>query len=205
VEPEHHVIAGAAHPAPASEPSSDPFDLVNLRYDPSVMENAGVQKLLTTVPVKKPKAQTYFRTRPDEAYRLNVALLELEEDGDNYLVMPSVLQVLPEHLAALIRETTLFTCMTRQGTLFLWPVKAVPANRADWAISAREGAFHAMKAWTRIAWKRDLGAYEIFPAEGKYPDPTWPDLPFQELLRIAFRDRIVTDVTHPVIDTLRGL
>jgi hypothetical protein len=27
-------------------------------------------------------------------------------------------------------------------------------------MSAREGAFHAMKTWTHIAWKRDLGAYE---------------------------------------------
>lgn len=63
-----------ADPAPASEPSTDPFDLANLRYDPSVMENTGVQKLLTTIPVRKPKAQTNFRVHPDEAYRFNVAL-----------------------------------------------------------------------------------------------------------------------------------
>lgn len=166
-----------ADPAPASESSFDPFDLANLRCDPSVMENTGVQKLLTTTPVRKPKAQTYFRVHPDEAYRFNLALLELEEDGDSYLVMPSVLSALPEHVAVLVKETTLFTCMTRQNTLFLWPGR--PAKgRADWAISAREGAFHAMKEWTRIAWNRDLFAYELFPAEGNNPDPVWPELPF---------------------------
>src|SRR5215831_15684110 len=143
---------------------SDPLDLAKLRYDPSTMENTGVKKLLTTVPVRKPKAQTYFRVHPDENYRFNVALLELEEDGDSYLVLPPVLAALPEHLAALVKENTLYTCMTRQSTLFMWPIKAVPARgRADFAISAREGASHAMEKWTRIAWKRDLGAYVIFP------------------------------------------
>jgi len=188
------------------EPCSDPFDLANLRYDPSTLENTGVQKLLTTIPVKKPKPQTFFRVHPEEEYRLNIALLELEEDGDAYLVNPSVMQVLPDHLTSLVKEATLFTCMSRQGTLFLWPIKAVPAKgRADFAISAREGASHAMKKWVRIAWKRDLGAYEIFEAEKveSCPEPVWPELSFRELMRIAFRDRIITTVNHPVIDDLR--
>ena len=31
-----------------------------------------------------------------------------------------------------------------------------------------------------------LGANEIFEAASTIPDPTWPDLSFQELIRIAF-------------------
>jgi hypothetical protein len=172
------------------------------------MENTGVKKLLTTVPVRKPKPQTFFRVHPDEKYRINVALLELEEDGDIYLVPPPVLAALPEHIAALVKEHTLYTCMTRQGTVFLWHVKAVPGKgRAAWATSAREGASHAMKEWARIAWNHDLGAYEIVPAEEalKIPEPVWSNIPpFQELLRIGFRNRIITTVNHPVIDALRG-
>jgi hypothetical protein len=36
-------------------------------------------------------------------------------------------------------------------------------------------------------------------------DPEWPRLTFQELLRIAFRDRLVDRLDHPVILRLRGL
>ena len=37
------------------------------------------------------------------------------------------------------------------------------------------------------------------------PDPEWPTLSFQELLRIAFRDRLIDRLDHPVIKRLRGL
>jgi hypothetical protein len=36
-------------------------------------------------------------------------------------------------------------------------------------------------------------------------DPKWPELSFQELLRIAYRDRMVTKIDHPVVKRLRGL
>ena len=41
-----------------------------------------------------------------------------------------------------------------------------------------------------------LGAYEIIAAESEMADPVWPDLPFQELVRIAFRDRMITSFDH---------
>ena len=40
-------------------PSADPFDPENLRLDQSFTEAAGVKKLLTTVPVRKPKSQDF--------------------------------------------------------------------------------------------------------------------------------------------------
>jgi hypothetical protein len=49
-----------------------------------------------------------------------------------------------------------------------------------------------------------LGAYEIFEAQDKIPDPEWPDMPFQEILQIAFRDQFIDDVNHPVLKRLRG-
>jgi hypothetical protein len=50
-----------------------------------------------------------------------------------------------------------------------------------------------------------LGAYECTPAPIKLPDPEWPaDYPFTELLRIAFRDRVIASFDHPVLKRLRG-
>ena len=48
-----------------------------------------------------------------------------------------------------------------------------------------------MKSWVRVTANMSLGAYEIFEASGDLPEPVWPDFSFQEILKIAFRDRIV--------------
>jgi hypothetical protein len=49
-----------------------------------------------------------------------------------------------------------------------------------------------------------LGAYEVFVATASIPDPTWPELPFAEILRIAFQDRIIDKPDHAVVKRLRG-
>ena len=69
----------------------DPFDPARLRLDPSASETFGVKKLLTTVPVGKPSKQEFFRTHPDEAYRLSpAAVVEMEDDREFYLLTHDV-------------------------------------------------------------------------------------------------------------------
>jgi hypothetical protein len=44
-----------------------------------------VQKLLKTVPVRKPNKQDFVRINPDPAYRLSpAAIIELKEDREVY-------------------------------------------------------------------------------------------------------------------------
>jgi len=43
-----------------------------------------------------------------------------------------------------------------------------------------------------------LGAYEVFQATGKLPEPVWPEQSLQELLRIAFQDNFITTL-KPVL------
>jgi hypothetical protein len=49
-----------------------------------------------------------------------------------------------------------------------------------------------------------LGAYEIYQAKADLPEPNWPDKPFNDLLRIAFRDRLIDTLDHPILKSLRG-
>ena len=51
---------------------------------------------------------------------------------------------------------------------------------------------------------RTLGAYEVFEAAGNLPDPEWPDISFQGILQIAFKDRYITSMDHPLLQKLRG-
>jgi hypothetical protein len=181
----------------------DPFNPASLRLDPSYADTVGVRKLLTTVPVRKPNKQEFVRVHPDPSYRLTpAAIIEIKEDREVYLINPAMAAELPDEFSV----ATLYTVINRQGVLFLWPVKlpAPDGRQNEWHRSAAEAAETAMEHWLRIKANMSLGAYELFEATGDLPDPEWPDVPFQEILRTAFRDRYVEAPDHPLIKRLRG-
>jgi hypothetical protein len=186
-----------------TSPAPNPFDPASLRLDQSFADTVGVRKLLTTVPVRKPGRQDFIRVHSDRAYRLTpAAIIELKEDREVYLVVPAIAAELPGEFTT----ATLYTTINRQGVLHLWPVKLPgPDGRHNgWHRSAADAAELAMRTWLRMSANISLGAYEVFEATGKLPEPTWPDLPFPEILKIAFRDYIVDRIDHPVVRRLRG-
>jgi hypothetical protein len=191
----------------AALPAADvtnPFDPASLRLDQSFADTIGVKKLLTTVPVRKPNRQEFVRVRSESAFRLTpAAIIELKDDREVYLVTRDILPALDDEYAIV----TLFTAISRQGTLFLWPVK-LPNGEGrynEWHRSAAEGAERAMGKWVRVTANMSLGAYEIFEARGELPEPIWPDYAFGEILKIAFRDRLVDRADHPLIQRLQGI
>ena len=40
--------------------------------------------------------------------------------------------------------------------------------------------------------------------KGNIPDPIWPELSFDAIYRIAFKDRVIRSLDHPVVKRLRG-
>jgi hypothetical protein len=182
----------------------DPFNPASLRLDQSFAETAGVKKLLTTVPVRKPNRQDFVRVHPDPSYRESpVGIIELKEDRETYLVVKSMAEELQGEFAA----ATLFTAITRQGVPFIWPVKlpGPDGKHNEWHRSAAQAAKRAMTRWIRMTSNMHLGAYEIFEATANWPEPEWPDLPFQEILRIGFHGRIVDTTDHPLVRRLKGM
>ena len=201
--PRSQAENGAVERLIETNPTPDPFDPAALRLDQSYADTVGVKKLLTTVPVRKPGRQDFVRVHPDPGYRLTpAAIIEVKEDREVYLVIPDMAQALPGEFST----ATLFTAISRQGTLFLWPVKLPrPDGRQnEWHRSAAEGAERAMEKWVRVTSSMALGAYEIFEASGELPEPVWPDYSFRQILEIAFRDRVVDRPDHPLVQRLRG-
>jgi hypothetical protein len=182
--------------------SDDPFDLSKLRVSQDFLENTYVKKLLTTVPIKKPGPQDFIRVHPSPKYREILAFVELKDDREIYIAN---LAAVPE-LQAECFIATLFTAITRTGVLFMWPVRvpAVDGRTNDWHTSAATAAQHAMTRWVRTKANMSLRAYEIFEAESAIPDPEWPDLSFEAIYRIAFKERLISGPDHPVIKRLRG-
>jgi hypothetical protein len=185
------------------EAAPDPFaDLENLRLPQAFSETAGVKKLLKTVPVRKPSSQDFVRVHPE--LRLSpAALIELKDDREIYLVAPNMVS----ELSAEYFVATLYLTCTRQGVAFLWPVRLpTPEGKyLEWHRSAAEAAETAKSKWIRMTANMGLGAYELFEAVSvNIPPPAWPEVSFQEIIKVAFRDRLIDRADHPVVKRLRG-
>jgi hypothetical protein len=180
----------------------DPFDPAALRVN---ADDVAVSAVRLTVPVRRPGRQEFFRVNPADEYTLDSLIYVREVDGldrDTYLVVPA----LYGELADVCRHVRLFTCISRRDVLFLWPVRLPDADGAGrlWHTSALEIADLAKKSWLRMRGDRDLGAYVPFLAKGDLGEPTWPDEPLRELLKIASKERFIDSLHHDALRELRG-
>lgn len=178
------------------------IDLASLRLPQNFGAISNVKKELLSVPVKKPGKQTFIRVHPLPEYVLDAYVLDLNEEGETYLVTSSLWHSLSSELVA----KQLRLAITRQGVLFLWPIKLPDAdgNLDSWNQSAHQATEVAEVAWIRLSANRSLGAYEVSKATGEFSDPDWPDMTMEKIVSIAFRGKIIAALDHPVLRRLRG-
>jgi hypothetical protein len=182
--------------------TQDDFDLNALRLSQDFASEVGGKKLLTRVPVGRPDKHWFFRIHPDEGYRATVGVIELKAEREVYVVHTTLV---PELIGEL-RVCTLHTGVSRQGVPFLWaiPLPDPDGRHNPWHDSALQAAELAMTKWIRLTADMNCGAYVIYEAAANLPEPDWPELTFQELVQIGFRDKIISDPSHPVLRRLRG-
>ncbi|MEK7873867.1 MAG: hypothetical protein AAB502_08445, partial [Chloroflexota bacterium] len=60
-----------------------------------------------------------------------------------------------------------------------------------------EAAKIAQTSWVRVAANMGLGAYEVFTGSANVPEPVWPDVTFDALVKIAFKDHYINTSDHP--------
>jgi len=182
--------------------SINDLNLNNLRISQDFSESIGVKKAIHTIPIKRPPKQDFIQTSPDPAYQIPVAVIELKEDRETYLVAPE----LASELCTEVIPKLLVTTINRQGVLFLWPIKLPDHDgRIDsWNESAMNAANLAKDRWVRVSANMSLGGYDVFEATGNLSEPDWPDLAFEDIIRIAFKNKFIDDINHPVLQRLRG-
>jgi hypothetical protein len=185
-----------------SPSNQNPFDPSALALSQNFSEMVGVKKAVVTIPVRKPNRQEFIRVHPDLGYQVATAVLELKEERETYLVAQDVIPEISLELAPKLLVAT----TNRQGVLSIWPIRlpGVDGKIDDWNRSAMEAAGMARKGWVRMAANMSLGAYDIFEAIGNLPDPEWPEIEFSKILEIAFRDKYIDSLNHPVLQRLRG-
>ena len=169
------------------ETPPDPFNPDNLRLSQSFTETVGVKKLLTTVPVRKPSKTSCGCTQPGISRDWEETSSRSRARGGRR-----------------VRHEDLF--WRSIGTPFFWPVRlpSPDGKDLDWWRSGREAAGMAMRDWVRVKANMNLGAYDIWKAESVISEPEWPQLGFWDLIRLAFKDHLITTTDHLVIKRLRG-
>ena len=175
-----------------------------LRMDPTMTDSLAVTKALVTIPVRKPSKETFVRTHPDaDNYAIDTMVLELKEDSEIFLVTPALRESLATESTVHIKR--LWLAYTRQGDHFIWPVRLPGADgKLDtWNESALEAQKLGTEKWVRVTANRHLGAYNIDVAKLDQ-QPEWSERPYNELLAIAFKGKVIDTWDHPVLRRLRG-
>lgn len=180
------------------------------KFDPSALSlgqdfasTVGVKQVLTHIATRKPDGQSFFMAHPDPKMRIVAAALEDNESKETYIVTPDIAAQISNEVS--IR--TFITCITLQKVLFLWPLKhdtGEGSRRNLWNSSAMAAADLALEKWVRVKSNMATQSYEVFEALGLRDEPEWPSLSLEEILALAFKDRIIDDINHPLLKKLRG-
>ena len=181
----------------------DPFSLASLRLPTDYAAGAGVKKVITTVPVRKPGKTNFIRVRDGEGWAFSTFVLELKESGEWYMVTRNLWSSISEELI----PVRFYVGITKVGSaLFLLPVRlpGLDGRMNPWHESLAAAVEVAKHRWVRIIANQNLGGYDVREAEDGHPEPVWPDLGLQEIVDIAFRGKKITDLEHPVIRDLLG-
>jgi hypothetical protein len=173
----------------------DPFDPENVQLAGG--EVLGAEKVVLTIPVRKPQSAEFFRVHP--TLRIDTALLDHERE--KFLIAPPLRGFVAEAL-----PYSLLYCLNRNGGAFLWPIRLPGSDGRSnqWWDGARAAATYAKDRWVRCWANLTMNSYDAVIATAHIPEPNWPDLPLRDVLRLAFKDRLIDRHDHPILKALRG-
>jgi hypothetical protein len=202
-------IALPSTPEQAREAHASSDDLANWNLESlRVHEDFGVEiesePVLTSIPVRKPGKQEWVRVHPGAEWRETVGILTWEEDKSSYLVIPALAEALMDE----VYSTVLYTAINRAGKPFLWPIRLTfpdrPGGGDSWYTAGHAAAKLAETTWVRVKPNMPGRCYDVYEARG-LAEPIWPArfTSFTELLPLAFKDRFIASLSHPIVRRLR--
>jgi hypothetical protein len=182
---------------------SSELDLEQFRIDQDFASHLNTRKSAVSIPVRPPNRQLWIYIHPDKDWRGAFAVLEDKINQRTYIVVP---EIVPEVTADLVPKL-LVTYATRQGTTGLWPIRLPDeAGRLD---TYNESALSIVEQysgqWIRVLANQVNRCYDVLLiASTELPAPKWPDGGFKQLFNLAFQNRVINNINHPVLKALRG-
>lgn len=208
---EPQVEAEATAPPMATDSEVDFFTEEQVRVEPS--RDSKAEKQLRIVPARKPRKTEWVRVHPDPvAFVRDTYVLKPDEQsggsGDElYYVPGSVREAIGDEHTLLCR---VHLAVNRQGDYFLWWVRIYDDGSGpgvSWSQSALDAIGDARSRWVRVSANKSQGAYDLFFLKDgvTIPEPKWPeDKTMMDLLRLAFRNKIIATADHVLIKHLDG-
>lgn len=160
------------------------------------------EKVLTSLPVRKPKRDEWIRLHPEIHTRAYI--YESREDNSWYVVLPTVV----EPMLDVVRYVQLTLAVNYGGSAFVHPVPVPTERKAHRAhITGFAGAEQAMREWVRISWNGS--EYDIYRRSSAKVEPAWPAEVTNpsEMLRFAAKAggfEVIDSLDHPVVRELQG-
>ena len=175
------------------------FDLEALQL-PQTYQDIAVKKLLTHVPLRKPGKFDFVRVHPEHFFE--TATIAPDDDSGIFVVDRSLWDV----VSGVAVPVRFHLTITKQRAMLLWPVRLPgPDGKSNpWHEAAREAVDRAKTCWVSIRANMQARCYDVFEAAGNLGEPEWPEEPFEKILQIAFKDRVINDYGHPALRQLRG-
>ena len=184
-------------PQPAEE-----IDLEAIALPLNFSDLAAV-KTDVAVKIQKPPKQTWFSPHADQKSWKQFATIEDQNDFKAmYVLSPATTADLEKSEWA---RRILVPCITRQGAIFLWPVR-VPDDDGkldSWSRSALEIVTTAGDEWIRISANHEAQGYVTSKPVTPLPAPVWPD-DISGIIKKAIVQRLISSKNHPLLKHLRG-
>jgi hypothetical protein len=197
------VNGSAANSSAANAAYSPALDAEKYRIDQDFAAHMQARKTTVAVSVQKPDRQHWIYIHPDRSWRMAVGVLEDKANRRTYVVEPRIVPEVTEDLVPKL----LVAYVTRQGTPYLWPIRMPDEDgRLD---SYSESALVIIEQyaaqWIRVLSNQSDRRYDVLETPKiDLPQPKWPEGGFSWMFDTAFKNRVIQDLNHPLLQTLRG-
>jgi len=177
-------------------------DLAALRLSPDEAGQIGTEEVLAHVSVRKPTVNEFVRVNPDPGMWFPTSIY-VDPQRETYFVAPGARDILVAGVKAMLLVPT----VNQRGLFFIWPIALGDGTgrRNPWHDTAREASQLAKREWIKLVSDMAGGCYRIYRAKGKLAYPVFPEKSLEELLRLAFRGRVIDSEDHPAVKQALGL
>jgi len=186
-----------------------PFNFEDLRVTETLP--IAVKRVVNSIPFRRPGSGVeFFRIRPEAEWKFPTYILDLSSSSEGegkFLLDPALYHEVIE--TKKLKLVTIFTCITYGSSeIFLSEISQPDAEGKDHEFNrTRRLAYKAAETrWVKLQRNDSIGAYDTVLAISNLPEPEWPEEPENiiKAIEIAFKDRFIDDINHPVLKRLRG-
>jgi len=182
------------------EPGSLSVELLDLEALQVTEDSQIVEANKCTIGACKSDSLEFIRVKNDPAWpKIIVSLIEFKPTQEFWIVVPEIAQSAGKNSE--IAKYRLHLAITEYGRLFIWPVNL---GRGSWNESRRVAVKDASHKWVRVKGHFERKEYITIEATDDLGTPKWPNLTPQEVVTIAFGDRVIRDHNHHLLRKLQG-